>query len=126
MNVEIGTEAAQFPEKEYIIGIFVAVQCPLIRKIMAGPLTKDEKIIKFYSFFSWAKTVPVHFQSGRTSSGWKARLQHELQRRLLSATAVVAFEQLSHTKEVAVATSNSKDRFGHSLGKEATTDTGRR
>ncbi len=26
MNVEIATEAAQFPEKEYIIGIFVAVQ----------------------------------------------------------------------------------------------------
>ena len=26
MNVEIGTEAAQFPEKEYINGIFVAVQ----------------------------------------------------------------------------------------------------
>jgi hypothetical protein len=26
MNVEIGTEAALFPEKEYIKGIFVAVQ----------------------------------------------------------------------------------------------------
>ncbi len=26
INVEIGTEAAQFPEKEYINGIFVAVQ----------------------------------------------------------------------------------------------------
>ncbi len=26
LNVEIGTEAAQFPEKEYINGIFVAVQ----------------------------------------------------------------------------------------------------
>jgi hypothetical protein len=25
MNVEIGTEASQFPEKEYINGIFVAV-----------------------------------------------------------------------------------------------------
>ncbi len=25
MNVEIGTEAAKFPEKEYINGIFVAV-----------------------------------------------------------------------------------------------------
>jgi hypothetical protein len=25
MNVEIGTEAAQFPEKEYIIGSFLAV-----------------------------------------------------------------------------------------------------
>jgi hypothetical protein len=28
MNVEIGTQAAQFPEKEYINGIFVAVQIP--------------------------------------------------------------------------------------------------
>jgi hypothetical protein len=26
MNVEIGAEAALFPEKEYISGIFVAVQ----------------------------------------------------------------------------------------------------
>jgi hypothetical protein len=26
MNVEIGAEAAQFPEKEYISGIFVAVR----------------------------------------------------------------------------------------------------
>jgi len=26
MNVEIGTEAAQFPGKEYVNGIFVAVQ----------------------------------------------------------------------------------------------------
>jgi hypothetical protein len=26
MNVEIGTEAVQFPEKEYISGIFLAVQ----------------------------------------------------------------------------------------------------
>jgi hypothetical protein len=26
MNVEIGSEAAQFPEKEYINGIFVAVE----------------------------------------------------------------------------------------------------
>ncbi len=25
MNVEIGTEAAQFPEKEYINGIFITV-----------------------------------------------------------------------------------------------------
>jgi hypothetical protein len=25
MNMEIGTEAAQFPEKEYINGIFIAV-----------------------------------------------------------------------------------------------------
>ncbi len=32
MKVEIGTEAAQFPEKEYINGIFLAISiqtCPL-------------------------------------------------------------------------------------------------
>jgi hypothetical protein len=29
MNVEIGTEAALFPEKEYISGIFLAVYHPL-------------------------------------------------------------------------------------------------
>jgi hypothetical protein len=29
LNVEIGTEAAQFPEKEYINGIFVVVCLPL-------------------------------------------------------------------------------------------------
>jgi hypothetical protein len=28
MNVEIGAEAALFPEKEYISGIFVAVYSP--------------------------------------------------------------------------------------------------
>jgi hypothetical protein len=33
MNVEIGTEAAQFPEKEYISGIFLAVQ--YFKKIIA-------------------------------------------------------------------------------------------
>ncbi len=30
MNVEIGAEAAQFPEKEYINGIAVAVCCVII------------------------------------------------------------------------------------------------
>jgi hypothetical protein len=30
MNVEIGIEAAQFPAKEYINGIFVAVQDVLL------------------------------------------------------------------------------------------------
>jgi hypothetical protein len=30
MNVEIGTEAAQFPEKEYINGIFLAVEVSVV------------------------------------------------------------------------------------------------
>jgi hypothetical protein len=32
MNVEIGTEAEQFPEKEYINGIFIAVLAPKTAK----------------------------------------------------------------------------------------------
>ena len=36
MNVEIGKEAAQFPEKEYINGIFFAVQTPSnVRELVA-------------------------------------------------------------------------------------------
>jgi hypothetical protein len=31
MNVEIGAEAALFPEEEYILGIFVAVRITIIR-----------------------------------------------------------------------------------------------
>ncbi len=33
MNVEIGTEAAQFPDKEYINGIFIAVQGQTMHKL---------------------------------------------------------------------------------------------
>jgi hypothetical protein len=51
MNVEIGTEAAQFPEKEYINGIFVAVlnavrrkrkisDCRLIKLKLSLPLSQ--------------------------------------------------------------------------------------
>jgi len=38
MNVEIGTEAAQVPEKEYINGIFVAVHSsrPTVKKKKSG------------------------------------------------------------------------------------------
>jgi hypothetical protein len=32
MNVEIGTEAAQFPGKEYINGIFLAVRVTSVNK----------------------------------------------------------------------------------------------
>jgi hypothetical protein len=34
MNVEIGAEAAQFPEKEYINGIVVADRYPIVRKFL--------------------------------------------------------------------------------------------
>jgi hypothetical protein len=32
MSVEIGTEAAQFPEKEYMNGIFVAVDVKICKR----------------------------------------------------------------------------------------------
>jgi hypothetical protein len=41
MNVEIGTEAVQFPEKKYINGIFVAVQ----HKIICYVGTRKEEFV---------------------------------------------------------------------------------
>ncbi len=38
MNVEIGTEAAKFPEKEYINGIFLAVPISFHAKCGSIPL----------------------------------------------------------------------------------------
>jgi hypothetical protein len=48
INVEIGTEAAQFPEKEYINGIFVAVHAtslilPAVLMIYRGNLEKNHR-----------------------------------------------------------------------------------
>jgi hypothetical protein len=43
MNVEIETEAALFPEKEYIKGIFVAVQA-VIRLVAENRLTRENTI----------------------------------------------------------------------------------
>ena len=40
MNVEIGAEAALFPEKEYISGIFVAVCSDLQVLVFDGPYQK--------------------------------------------------------------------------------------
>jgi hypothetical protein len=39
VNVEIGTEAAQFPEKEYINGIFLAVHARMHLKCMRALTT---------------------------------------------------------------------------------------
>jgi hypothetical protein len=38
MNVAIGTKAAQFQEKEYIIGIFVAVHCACLPVLCTSQL----------------------------------------------------------------------------------------
>jgi hypothetical protein len=49
MNLEIGTEAVQFPEKERIKGIFVAVQKSSIANISYLYLTKIA-LLKFSKF----------------------------------------------------------------------------
>jgi hypothetical protein len=43
MNVEIGTEATQFPEKEYIHGIFLAV----LHRLAETHQQKNERISKY-------------------------------------------------------------------------------
>jgi hypothetical protein len=52
MNVEIGTEAALCPEKEYINGIFLAVQTKIFRKNLVFGCTINccENIISEYLF----------------------------------------------------------------------------
>jgi hypothetical protein len=44
MNVEIGTEAAQFPEKEYVDGIFFAVRSTLLRRTLRLVSCRKRKI----------------------------------------------------------------------------------
>ncbi len=63
MNVEIGAEAALFPENEYINGIFVTVQFPLSVK-HAG---SAEIILKKY-----------FVRSSKHSSSWMVRVQARL------------------------------------------------
>jgi hypothetical protein len=43
MNVEIGTVASQFPEKDYINGIFVAVQLMITNKVSYHRSSKNVK-----------------------------------------------------------------------------------
>jgi hypothetical protein len=46
MNVEIGTEAAQFPEMEYINGFFVAVyKAQLISENLKTLVICDKKVV---------------------------------------------------------------------------------
>jgi hypothetical protein len=50
MNVEIGTEAAHFPAKEYINGIFLAVWCKKEEpeaEVKKGPDLNEENIKVF-------------------------------------------------------------------------------
>ncbi len=43
MDVEIGTEVAQFPEKEYLNGIFVAVRMMVFALVYCVLLTREIK-----------------------------------------------------------------------------------
>ncbi len=55
MNVEIGAEAAQFPEKEYINGIDVAVQCGMqYFEVKGRPITRG---MQYCEICSWQITV---------------------------------------------------------------------
>jgi hypothetical protein len=57
MNVEVGTEAAKFPEKEYINGIFVAVQ---YLSGTAEPLVSEEAFANLtFIGFSLRKLLTV-------------------------------------------------------------------
>jgi hypothetical protein len=73
MSVEIGTEAAQFPEKKYINGIFVAVWIVHIQYTEgreSGRLVfyRWETVLPARSFSALLlKTVGHHWESRRTS-----------------------------------------------------------
>jgi hypothetical protein len=56
MNMEIGTEAAQFPEKEYIRGIFVAVY----KSFSITPLALTQ---------SKTKSIVIHVSNAQSKSG---------------------------------------------------------
>ncbi len=62
MNVEIGAEAAQFPEKEYINGIAFAVQVEItLFKISTEFLRDILKFPKEFSVFLFGN-VPIIFR----------------------------------------------------------------
>ncbi len=80
MNVEIGTEAAQFPEKEYIIGIFLAVQYYTMNEL-SSLYTFLRYFLELYSTTAivWAITatlswVPLHIEAGISLSLSSVRL----------------------------------------------------
>jgi hypothetical protein len=50
MNVEMGTEAAQFPEKEYINGIFLAVYNAEYKRCQPGKGLPPYRV-GLYTFF---------------------------------------------------------------------------
>jgi hypothetical protein len=67
MNVEIGTEAAQFPEKEYINAIFIAVYTRDLNK------SNRRKIFVGYrgKFTHWRRNLTEDLQQCSTASSDK-------------------------------------------------------
>jgi hypothetical protein len=65
MNVEIGTEAAQFPEKEYINEIFLAVYPPNIPLYTSVLLTSNPPVfsllLTFCTYGPPIFPIPAHF-----------------------------------------------------------------
>ncbi len=57
MNLEIGTEAAQFPEKEYISGIFLAVCSTYRVDLFASRLKESTLFIGYSAVFMEKGTV---------------------------------------------------------------------
>ncbi len=67
MNVEIGTEAAQFPEKEYINGIFFAVYSPNIQNApRTSNLIRKKRIeLKILIYYDASKVIKAYWTSTR-------------------------------------------------------------
>jgi hypothetical protein len=61
MNVEIGTEAAQFPEKEYKNGIFLAVCQQTEKEQISGFCYPFLCMAKGIAFFEVEFTKPLKF-----------------------------------------------------------------
>jgi hypothetical protein len=59
MNVEIGTETAQFPEKEYIIGIFLAVHWPRLVPVWLQRVLKPNGVLAVGAFDDMGVETPV-------------------------------------------------------------------